>query len=213
MMAQNGKANVARFLRSWAMSNASGNETATERSRRIFKDRFGNDRDWLRVVFLGVILITLSTVAIADALADEHPPGHFGGSSAIFGGIAVVLFVVKIARGALYWDWLLSAVLYFLAGLALSWDENLTSASSLFCVCSLMISCGAIRIWIGLTAFPEEGASWILCSGLVDVCTGLWIALLWLLSTQTTVALIFAFDTLFQGMAIAGYGLSLKEER
>jgi uncharacterized membrane protein HdeD (DUF308 family) len=195
------------------MSNGGGKETAIERGRRIFRDRFGNDSDWLRVVFLGAILVTLSAVAIADALADEHLPGHFGGSSAIFGGIAVALFVIKIARGALYWDWLLSSALYFLAGVALSWDENLAHASSLLCVCSLMLACGAIRIWIGLTAFPEEGASWILCSGLVDVCTGIWIALLWLLAAPATTALIFAFDTLFQGMAIAGFGISLKDER
>jgi hypothetical protein len=28
-----------------------------------------------------------------------------------------------------------------------------------------------------------------------------------------TIALIFAFDTLFQGIAIAGFGISLKEDR
>ena len=213
MMAQNSQAIAGRVLRTWAMSGRGGEDTAIDRSRRIFKDRFGNDGDWLRIVFLGAILITLSTVAIADALADEHLPGHIGGSSAIFGGIAVVLFVIKIARGALYWDWLLSAIFYLLAGLALSCDENLTYVSSLLCVCSLMLACGAIRIWIGLTAFPEEGASWILCSGLVDVSTGIWMAVLWALAAPTTITLIFAFDTLFQGIAIAGFGLSLKEER
>ena len=80
-------------------------------------------------------------------------------------------------------------------------------------VCSLMLACGTIRIWIGLTASPDEGASWILCSGWVDVCTGIWIALLWLLAAQMTIAVIFAFDTLFQGIAIAGFGISLKEDR
>jgi uncharacterized membrane protein HdeD (DUF308 family) len=213
MMVQDVQANATRILQSLGISNGGGNETAIERSRRISKDRFGNDSDWLRIVFLGAILITLSTVALADAIAVEHLPGHFGGSSAVFGGIAVALFVIKIARGALYWDWLLSALLYFLAGLALSWDENLTYGLSLLYVCSLMLACGAIRIWIGLTASPDEGASWILCSGWVDVCTGIWIALLWLLAAQMTIAVIFAFDTLFQGIAIAGFGISLKEDR
>lgn len=212
-MVQNVQANSRRFLQSRAISNEGGAENTIERHQRLVRERFGRDSDWLRLLFLGAILIALSTVALADGLAVEHSPGHFGGSSAIFGGIGVALFVIRIARGAPYWDWLLSAILYFLAGVVFSLDENLSSVSSLLCVFSLMFACGAIRIWIGLTASPYEGASWIFCSGWVGVCSGIWIALLWLLAAQTTIALIFAFDTLFQGIAIAGFGISLKEDR
>jgi len=60
---------------------------------------------------------------------------------------------------------------------------------------------------------PEEGASWLLCSGCVAVFGGFWIAFAWLFAMPMTIALIFAFDTLFQGIAIAGFGISLKEDR
>lgn len=210
-MHKNGQTNSRRLLQSWVMPNEGGQGTAVEHYRRLAKGRFGCGSDWLRLVFLGGILVTLSTVALADALTVEHHPGHFGGSSAIFGGAAVALIVTKIARGALHWDWLLSAVLYSLAGLVLSEDGNFTRALSLFCVCSLMLACGAIRIWTGLTASPEEGASWILCSGWVDIFAGLSIAFVWFVATPTTIALILAFDTLFQGIAIVGFGISLKQ--
>jgi hypothetical protein len=86
------------------MSNESELETAIERQRRLLESRFRSDYDWLRLVFLGAILIAISAVALADALAVQHLSGHFSGSSAIFGGMAIALFVTKIARGALYLD-------------------------------------------------------------------------------------------------------------
>ena len=212
-MVPNGQWKFRRSAPSRTMSNESELETAIERQRRLLESRFRSDYDWLRLVFLGAILIAISAVALADALAVQHLSGHFSGSSAIFGGMAITLFVTKIARGALYLDWLLNAVFYFLAGLALSWDEDLTRTLSLFYVCSLMFACAAARIWIGLTASPEEGASWLLCSGCVTVFGGFWIAFAWPFAMPMTIALIFAFDTLFQGIAIAGFGISLKEDR
>ena len=191
----------------------SGTENAIVRYRRLLKGRFRGGRDWLRLVFLGVILVALSTVFLADALAVQRLPGHLSGGSAIFDGIAIVLFVTKIARGALYLDWLLGAVSCLLAGLLLSRDEDFTYPLSLLYVVSLMFASGAARIWIGLTASPEEGASWILCSGLVAMLCGLWIAFASLLAMPTTLApLIFVFDALFGGIAIVGFGMSLKED-
>lgn len=212
-MAFSDRTNSRRSLQSLALLNDGAKETAIERYRHLTKDRFSSGSAWLRLVCLGAILVALSTFAIADALAVEHFPGHFAGSSAIFGGMAVALVVTKIAKGALYWDWLLSSVLYSVVGLVLSGDESFTRVLSLFCVCSLLFACGAIRIWIGLTASPEEGGSWILCSGWIDVFAGFSIALVWILATTTTIALILAFDTLFQGLALAGFGASLKEGR
>jgi len=85
------------------MSNESELETAIERQRRLLESRFRSDYDWLRLVFLGAILIAISAVALADALAVQHLSGHFSGSSAIFGGMAITLFVTKNSkRGALF---------------------------------------------------------------------------------------------------------------
>jgi uncharacterized membrane protein HdeD (DUF308 family) len=192
----------------------SGIENVIERRRHLFENRFRGNSDWLRLLFLGGILIALSTVALIDALAVQHLPGHLSGSSAIFGGIAVILFVTRIARGALYFDWLLAGVSCLLAGLFLSRDENFTHTSSLLYVFSLMFASGAVRIWIGLTASPEEGASWILCSGLVAMLCGFWITLAWFFVMSTTIApLIFVFDALFGGIALVGFGISLREDR
>jgi hypothetical protein len=69
------------------MSNESEIESAIERQRRLLESRFRSDYDWLRLVFLGAILIAISAVALGDALAVQHLSGHFSGGSAIFGGM------------------------------------------------------------------------------------------------------------------------------
>lgn len=183
------------------------------RQKGLVKSRFRGRNDWLRLVLLGAIIVTFSVISIADALIVHHVPGQFNGSSAIFGGIATALFILRIARDEPYFDWLLGAVFYFLAGIAFYWDQNITFTLSIFCICSFIFACAATRIWIGLTASPKEGAGWLLSSGCVAVFGGFWVVFAWFLAMPRTIALIFAFDTLFQGIAIAGFGNSLKEDR
>ena len=184
-----------------------------ERCRQSFKTRFRRENDWLRLLSLGIILVTFSALALADALAIQPIPGRFGGSSAIFGGIAIVLFVTKVAKGEVYIDWLLDGIFYVLAGIVLYSDENLTEIPTLVCICALLLASGMTRIWIGLTASPEEGATWLLSAGCVAALSGLWIVCAWILVMPTTAALVLALDTLFQGIAIAGFGISLKQGR
>ena len=210
-MVPNGQVRLRRFVQSWTISNGIDTSDLIERYRRMFRTRFHRESDWLRLVLLGGILITLSTLGVADGL--QTFPGYFSGVSAIFGGVAIVLIVPRIARGDIYVDWMVNAILCILAGAALSSDENLAHISTLIYICVLLLACGAIRIWIGLTASPEDGAIWILSSGCVAALGALWIVFAWLLVVPRTAALILAFDTLFQGIAISGFGLSLRDTR
>ena len=114
---------------------------------------------------LGGILTTFSALALADALAVQPGREHFSGGSAIFSGVIMILVVLKIARGDIYIDWLMNGIACILEGVALSSDENLTSISTLIFLSTFLVASGMARIWIGLTASPEDGATWILSSG------------------------------------------------
>jgi uncharacterized membrane protein HdeD (DUF308 family) len=60
---------------------------------------------------------------------------------------------------------------------------------------------------------PQAAASWMLSSGCTALVGALWIVGAQAFHTPITPSIILAFDALFQGVSIAGFGLSLKEAR
>ena len=181
------------------------------RQRRISALRFTGENDWLRLALLGMLLITLSAVALAEALATMPLPGHFGGSSALFGGVTIALFIVKLGKGAVYFDWIVFAIACVGVGLVLYADERISEFASLLLISiCLGVSSGA-RLWIGSTASPQPAANWIFASGYVGALGGLWIIGAWLMRMSAPPPIIIALDCLFQGVSITGFGLSLRD--
>ncbi len=181
--------------------------------RRRFEHRFGHGNDWRRLAILGVLVISFSALALADAWAPTPIPDHFGGGSAIFSGIAVLLLIQKISRTRIYVDWMLNAIFYIGAGLTLYAVEALDHILPLVLVCAFLFASGLSRIWIGVTGEPQAAASWMLSSGCIALLSVLWIAGDQAFHMPTTPSIILAFDALFQGISIAGFGLSLKDAR
>lgn len=184
-----------------------------ELHRQGYKTRFRHEADGPRLVALGIVLLALSIITLADLLSATGIPGRFGGSSAIFGGVALALRIISIGRPEIYLDWILNALLCVGAGFTLYIDENVTAASSLVLICSCLVASGAMRIWVGLTAEPQMGAVWILSSGCIGVLAGMWISGSWILGTSTSPALIVAFDSMFQALSIVAFGRSVGELR
>jgi uncharacterized membrane protein HdeD (DUF308 family) len=181
--------------------------------RRRFEHRFGHGNDWRRLAILGVLVISFSALALADALAPTPFPDHFGGGSAIFSGIAVLLLIQKISRTRIYVDWMFNAIFYIGVGLTLYADEALDHILPLVLVCTFLFASGLSRIWIGVTGEPQAAASWMLSSGCIALFSVLWIAGDQAFQMPTTPSIILALDALFQGISIAGFGLSLKDAR
>jgi uncharacterized membrane protein HdeD (DUF308 family) len=183
------------------------------RHRQGHKNRFRHETDGPRLMGLGIVLLVLSAVTLADLLPDMRIPGHFGGGSAMFGGIALALHIINIGRPEIYFDWILNALLYVGAGFTLYVDENVTTASSLVLLCTFLFASGAVRIWIGLTAEPQAEAAWILSSGCIAVLAGVWIGATWIVGASTGPALIVAIDSTFQALSIIAFGRSFGELR
>lgn len=176
--------------------------------RHHYKSRFHHESDGARLVGLGVVLLALSVITIADLLSAARFPGHFGGSSAMFGGVAIAIYIIKIGRSEIYLDWILHALFYVCAGLVLSVDETLSAASSVILFCILLLASGAARIHIGLSAEPRAGAAWIASSGFVAVLNTVWVGATWIFGASASPAVIVAIDTTFQGLSIVAFGRS-----
>ncbi|MEP9390100.1 hypothetical protein [Mesorhizobium sp. KR9-304] len=183
------------------------------RQRRHSTNRFAGESDGSRLVALGILLVTFGALTLASTLAIMPLPGHFGGSSALFGGIAIILFVVRTGTGAIYFDWIVLAVSSIGVGIVLYFDEQIADTLSLILVCTFLGSSVAARLWIGSTAFPRKAASWILASGCLGAISGLCVVAVWVFRMPPASSVILALDGLFQGLAIIGFGASLRETR
>lgn len=175
------------------------------------KDRFAGDSDWKRVVFLGILLVSISALSLIDTFIPRHLPGHIAGSSAIFGGMAIAVLVSKISRGASFGDWMLSAGAYILAGIAFASDEAFLHFSTAAYMVAFLVACGLGRIWIGLTSYPNDVSPSMTNSGYVTLLCALWTTLAWAQGAPQTAATVLALDTLFCGVAIVAFGSALKE--
>jgi uncharacterized membrane protein HdeD (DUF308 family) len=181
--------------------------------RQAHEHRFYRDHDWLRLSVLGCVLLTFSTLALADALATRPLLGDVPGGSAMLIGATIILFTLKIARAEMYGDWILNGVLYVGIGVALSVDEASGHASPSILFCLLLMVSGATRIWIGLTTGPQAVAMWLWPSGCVAVVGGIGAFAAWILAAPITPLSVFAADSLFQGISIAGFSASLRDAR
>ena len=99
------------------------------------------------------------------------------------------------------------------AGLTLYADEPLDHILSLVLVCAFSIRVRIVPDLDSVTGEPQAAASWILSSGCIALVGALWIVGAQAFHMPTTPSIILAFDALFQGISIAGFGLSLKEAR
>lgn len=178
--------------------------------RRSHEGRFQHQRDEWRLTVLSGILLTFCMLEFVDALRSTFFWGQELGSFAMFSGVAIVYFALKIGRGQIYFDWVAAGALYAGAGVALSRFEMLRDTPSLLVFCAVLIASGMVRAWIALTASPHEGAAWIYYSGWFGVLGGGSVFAGWALETPIPPLIVLAFDSLFQGISIAGYGLALR---
>src|SRR5258708_4802234 len=99
------------------------------------------------------------------------------------------------------------------AGLTLYADEPLDHILLLVLVCASLFASGSSRTWIGVTGEPQAAANWMLSSGCIALVGALRIVGGQAFHPPIKPSIILAFDALFQGVSIAGFGLSFKETR
>ena len=93
--------------------------------------RFRHPSDWLRLTLLAGLILTFAVFAIAEALASPRRIfTDFSGSETLFAGLAIILFIGKIGRPQIYFDWLLFGATHAGIGLSLLPPEDTASTFS-----------------------------------------------------------------------------------
>lgn len=182
--------------------------------RRLRAPRFQRPLDWLRLLLLAGILLILAAFAVAEALG---PPGvlfsEFSGSEPLFAGVAIVLFIAKIGRQQIYGDWLLCGAVYAGVGVSLLSKGSSSEAWSLVAFCLCLITSGAARIWVGLCADPPAAGAWLVASGGIGMLGSLAAAVAKVWELPLSPLSVAATDLLLLAIAVAGFGLTLRDSK
>ena len=176
--------------------------------------RFRHPSDWLRLTLLAGLILTFAVFAIAEALASPRRIfTDFSGSETLFAGLAIILFIGKIGRPQIYFDWLLFGATHAGIGLSLLPPEDTASTFSPLAFSGFLIASGALRIWVGLTADPPAAGGWITSSGCVGLLSGAAVAIAQVWKFPLPALNVVALDLLLLGIAIAGFALTLRESK
>lgn len=180
------------------------------RRRRKTAGRFQGPYDWRRMFALGVILIDLAVLALANSVLGRIIAGYCPGMASIFGGLLLAIIIIRLGRPALYFDWIANGLLHIGLGLLLTKDPFLLSWSSFLLFSILLAGSALLMTWIGMTLDIPGGRAWLMAGGLASLICVAWLVVERLTVTFVEPDVVLGVVLLLLGLSIAGLGLSLK---
>lgn len=165
-----------------------------------------NPTDCRRLMFLGLILVVLGAITFVGELHSRYMAGTLNGISAIYGGVAIIVVIIKIGRGTIRIDWILAATFYFGIGLVVRYYGTLTYTIFSILLCALFLLSAFSRISIGLSASPQGAAVWMFYSGILATMGAILIGIALAYHIRVAPQFIISLDTIFLGVSIANFG-------
>lgn len=178
--------------------------------RRLTANRFRQPTDWIRLVMLGILLINLAALSLIQSLTDRRMDGYFPGMGTIFGGLLIGIIILRIARPAVYLDWIAAAILQVSLGFFLAQQPGLLSGSTFALFCLIFIILGIVRLWIGVTREPGKGAASLMAGALTSLFCVTWAVFDRFATLGVSPDVILATDLILTGASVIGFGLASK---
>lgn len=172
-----------------------------------FRSKYG----WF--IALGVVLLALGAYALFNLFAATIASVFFIGVLMLIGGVARIVHAFQVEKKSWLAFWLLSGVLYAVAGVLTLANPVLGAAVFTLLLAASLIASGLVMIVASFTSSAGQGRWWILLSGVVTAIAGLILAAGWPLSGVWALGMILAIDLTFQGWALIAFGLALRSAR
>ena len=175
------------------------------------KGRIGELRSkWGWFVGLGILMLIVGVIALGNLLAATVASVYLVGfMMLIAGGFEIAhSFGVK-SWGGFFW-WLLSGLLYAIAGIVAFNNPLLASAVLTLLLAASLVASGVVRAWIGYKHWAKNGAGWIIAAAIITILCGIVIAIGWPTNSLWVLGMFLAIDLIFQGWTAIALGLALK---
>jgi uncharacterized membrane protein HdeD (DUF308 family) len=167
-----------------------------------------NPTDCRRLMFLGLIVVLFGAITFADEYRPRAIVGNLNGNSAIYGGLAIIIVILKLGlgRGKIWINWILAAAFYFGAGLVVQSDNTLPYTIFSIMLCTLFLLSAFSRISIGLSASPQGAAVGMFYSGILATIGAILIGIALAYHMRAAPQFIISLDTISLGVSIANFG-------
>ncbi|GEO13737.1 hypothetical protein MAE02_14330 [Microvirga aerophila] len=162
---------------------------------------------------VGAALVALGALAVANLFLGAAPPVRFIGAMMALGALAQLLHAMLVVGWRGFYPWLLSGVLYGVAGLVVIYDPSVASPASAVGVVLALGASAILRMWTSLRLRPQAGWRWLALSGGFTLTAGVAVAMGWPVDHAGLLATLFAADLVAQGIAAVAFGFSLKPDR
>lgn len=140
---------------------------AASRARKA--DRFQGRYDNVRLRILGLLLMNLAIVALLNSALHIRLFEYWPGMTSIFGGVLLLITMIKIARPTVYLDWMAIGIAHVALGTMVAEDPSLSTDSGIFLIFWLVSAASAlIMVWIGKT-LNLTGGVYLVAGGLTNL--------------------------------------------
>jgi len=162
---------------------------------------------WSCFVTLGISLLGLTAVATSGLLAAKAGPVHAAGVLMMSAAAAIIAQTFHVRTWGGSAAWLLSGMLYGLAGL-IAFVSAATAGSTGLLLALMLITSGLMRIWWSVALTSPRGLGWITASGATSVLAG-FLFIGWP-DVPSAAPLIVALDLAVQGVTAIAFGYALR---
>jgi uncharacterized membrane protein HdeD (DUF308 family) len=163
----------------------------------------------LGVTLMGLALATHTDTRTLPLSAHAAFDYLLGALMLIAGAFQIVHAFSVRGWGRFAW-WLLSGILYALAGIFAFMNPILASTVLTLLLAAALLAAGVIRIWIGFEHRSEANWGWVVAAGVVTALAGVIIALGWPVNSLFVLGIFLAIDLLFQGATLTALGFALR---
>lgn len=176
------------------------------------KQAIGQTRDkWGWFVALGVLLLIFGGIAFGNLFIATVASVYIVGWLMLLGGAIEIVHAFGVKTWGRFAYWLLSGLLYAIAGFFAFYNPLLASAVLTFLLAVALVASGVLRAWVGYQNRDEKGSGWIIAAGVITALAGLLIALRWPMNSLWVLGLFLAIDLVFQGWTFIAFGLALRK--
>jgi uncharacterized membrane protein HdeD (DUF308 family) len=129
------------------------------------KNAIGQTREkWGWFVGLGVVLLILGGIAFGNLFIATVASVYVVGWLMLVAGIIEIMHAFGVKTWGRFFYWLLSGLLYAVAGFFAFDNPLLASAVLTFLLAVALVASGALRAWVGYSHRPERGWGWIVAA-------------------------------------------------
>jgi uncharacterized membrane protein HdeD (DUF308 family) len=181
-------------------------------SENDLKNTIGQTRaKWGWFVALGVLLLIFGGIAFGNLFIATVASVYLVGWMMLMAGVVEIIHAFGVKTWGRFFYWLLSGLLYAVAGFFAFYNPLLASAVFTFLLAVALVASGLLRTWVGYQNRAEKGSGWIITAGVVTALAGLIIAMGWPVNSLWILGLFLAIDLVFQGWTFIAFGLALKK--